>query len=313
MSNHFQSSLRTGVIGLGRMGLPMAANLQKAGFPVCGYDVRPEAREAAAALGVAIADSAGSVADQADVVVLSMPTEPVLLAVMTGQGGLAGPGIAGKIMVDTTTTTIKVAEEMAAVVANLGGVYLDAPVTGGVAGAEAGSLTFMVGGDDEGFGRAQPVLAALGSKLVKVGPSGHGQAAKMVNQMLMAAIYVSMGEAFSFASQLGVDVAKVYQAVEEGGAQSRLLRSNKEAILGRLLRENGNLAQHGKDIDYVMNEANLRHLHLPLTSAVHEFYNLSRSLGFGAKASGDMWAVWEKMLGVAFTSSAGSDATSISA
>lgn len=298
MCNLPPASLRTVVVGLGRMGFPMAANLQKAGFTVGGYDVRTEARAAAAAQGIAIADSAAEAVHGADVAVLSLPTETVLRSLMTGPGGLATPALAGRIVVDTTTTTIEVAEEMASAVADCGGLYLDAPVTGGVAGAEAGTLTFMVGGDDEAFHRARPVLAALGTRLVKVGPTGHGQAAKMVNQLLMGAIYVSMGEAFSFARRMGVDLTKVYEAVEQGGAQSRLLSLNKEAILAGRLRENGNLAQHGKDIGYVVEEAHRRQIPLPLTAgAVHEFFKLARALGCGNYAAGDMWAVWERVLG----------------
>jgi len=295
------AGLKVGVVGLGQMGRPMAANLLRKGFSPFGYDVHAPALESAVRAGLRAADSPLEVLRQADVVILSLPTEAVLEQVMLGPQGLAGASVRGKILVDTTTTTVSLAQDLAKAVASHGGTFLDAPVTGGSAGAEAGTLTFMVGGEGADFERVRPVLNALGATLVHAGGSGQGQAAKMVNQMLMAAIYVSVAESFAFAVQLGADISKVYAAVENGGGQSRLLGSIKEYMLSGRTRENGNIDQHGKDIDYVMAEANRRHLTLPLTSQVHEFYNLSRTLGYGRVWSGDMWAVWEKILGIKFT------------
>ena len=289
------------MIGLGQMGRPMAANLVKRGFRTLGVDVSAAAVAAAQSGGV---EAVGSVADllaAADIVVLSLPTQEVLRHVVLGPDGVLASARAGTIVVDTTTATPALAQELAKALAQRGVEFVDAPVTGGVAGAEQGTLSVMMGGSVNAVEAARPVIAAIGTNLVHIGPSGHGQVAKMVNQMLMAAIYTSVAESFAFAVQCDADVARIFQAVENGGARSKLLSDIKPYLLGGTPRTNGNLAQHGKDIDYVVDEANRRNIFLPITSAVHEFYQLSRTLGFGGNSSHDMWAVWEKLLAIDYT------------
>lgn len=287
-----------GVIGLGQMGKPMAANLVKRGFRTLGCDVSAASLAAAAELGVIPAASAREVFAAADVTVLSLPTQEILEQVVLGAGGLIEVAQAPKIIVDTTTTTVALAQRLHAALAVKGVAFLDSPVTGGVAGAEQAALSIMIGGEAEAVARARPVFDALGNNIVHIGPSGHGQVAKMVNQMLMAAIYTSVAEGFAFAAQFGADVEKVFQAVEQGGAKSKQLSTIGPSLIAGTVRTNGNLAQHGKDIGYVIAEANHRKFFLPITSAVHEFYQLSRTLGFGRNSSHDMWAVWEKLLGI---------------
>lgn len=288
-------------IGLGQMGRPMASNLLKHGYPVFGYDAQPLALAQLRGGSVRICPSAAEACAAAEVVVLSLPTESVLEQVLLGPERIPGDALRGKVVVDTTTTTVRMAEMVAAALAHHDCSFLDAPLTGGVSGAESGTLTIMVGGSADTFNRCLPLFRALGSKIVHVGPNGHGQAAKMVNQMLMGAIYTSIAEAFAFATQMEVDVSKVYDAVEEGGAQSKMLSMVKASLLAGTIRKNGNVDQHGKDIDYVMSEANRRRIPLPITSSVHDFYKLARTLGFGEIWSGEMWAVWEKLLGIDHT------------
>jgi 2-hydroxy-3-oxopropionate reductase len=284
-----------GVIGLGRMGRPMAANLVRRGFETLGFDVQPAATEAARAAGVQIALTPAGVMQRVEVVILSLPDERVLDRLVTGPGGLVHESMQGTIIVDTTTTTVAMAERLAGAVSAAGGCYLDAPVTGGVGGAEKGTLCMMIGGDAAACARARPFLQALASTVVHVGPAGHGQVAKMVNQMLMAALFTSVAEAFAFAARFGTDLSKVYEAVEHGGAESRLLSAIKPSLLNGTVSTNGNLNQHGKDIDYVMTEAIRRQFPLPITSAAHGFFQLARSLGFGDIRCHEMWAVWKHL------------------
>jgi 3-hydroxyisobutyrate dehydrogenase-like beta-hydroxyacid dehydrogenase len=290
-----------GVIGLGQMGLPMAANLVRRGFATTGFDIAPAATAAARSVGVRIAESPAAVLDGSQVVLLSLPDEKALEALLLGADGLVHRQVGDKIIVDTTTTTVAMAERLARVFAASDGFYLDAPVTGGVGGAEKGALSMMVGGEASALERARPMLEALATTIVHVGPSGHGQVAKMVNQMLMGAIYTSVAEAFAFAAQFGADVAKVYEAVEHGGAQSRLLSAIKPGLLAGTVTTRGNLHQHGKDLDYVMREAIQRQMYLPLLGSVHGFFQLSRSLGFGEVRCHEMWAVWGRLLGLKIT------------
>lgn len=299
-----------GVVGLGQMGRRMAATLVRRGFKTVGFDVDPAAVENARTDGVMHAPSPGDVLHRSQVVLLSLPDEHVAESLFMDPAGLIHGTLEGKVIVDTTTTTMTMAERLAAAVSSKGGFYLDAPVTGGVSGAEKGSLTIMVGGDVVAVAGARPVLEAIGERLVHVGPSGHGQVAKMVNQMLMAAIYTSVAEAIAFATQLGADPSRIYEAVEHGGAESRLLTAIKKSLLNGTVSTNGNLHQHGKDIDYVMEESIRRQLHLPITGAVHSFFQLSRSLGFRRARCHEMWAVWEKLLSIRSKKSDGSSSRS---
>ncbi|HSV72451.1 MAG TPA: NAD(P)-dependent oxidoreductase [Chthonomonadales bacterium] len=288
------------VIGLGAMGGPMAANLARKGFRAVGYDPRSEAMERAVAADVEVAPSAADAFAMTDTALLSLPTQETMEEVVLGAGGLL-PHVAGRCIVDATTTTMEAAQRVARAVEAAGGAFLDAPVSGGSAGARDGTLCVMVGGDPEQFRAQRDVLEAIGATVVHVGPCGHGQVAKMVNQMLMAAIYVSVAEGFAFAAKLGADVRSVYAAIEKGGCRSMLLDAIKPNLLSGALSTGGNLAMHGKDIDYVMAEVTRRKLHMPLIAEVHAFYSLARSLGFGDVWSGEMWAVWERLLGIDLT------------
>ncbi len=294
-------------IGLGKMGQPMATNLVRRDFVTFGFDPNNDP-SATIGGGFHCSASAADACTRADVVILSLPTERILEQVLLGPNGIPSSSLHGKVVIDTTTTTVSMAQRIAATLAAQHCAFLDSPVTGGVSGAENGTLSIMIGGETAAFERCRNVYSALGTNIVHVGPSGHGQAAKMVNQMLMAAIYSSVAEGFAFAAQLGVDVAKIYEAVENGGAQSKMLTAIKPNLLAGVTHQVGNVTQHGKDLDYVMDEANRRALYLPITSAVHGFYNLARSLGFGEIWSGEMWAVWEKLLNIDLTATIQSNA-----
>jgi 2-hydroxy-3-oxopropionate reductase len=287
----------TGIIGLGNMGLPMARNLLKTGYSVHVYDINSDRMDILSAEGAAALDSPQQVAQKSEVIVLSLPNIPILEAVIAGPGGLLELDLHGKTIIDTTTATMEVAKELAAKVARQGGIFLDSPVTGGAVGAANGTLNIMVGGDQSAFDQHIDVFEALGSNVVYIGESGHGQVSKLVNQLMMGAIYCSVSESFAFASHLGVDVARVYQAVEFGGAKSGLLSGMKHRILSGQYGGKNYLAQHGKDIDYAMDEANRHHSFMPIASAVHEVWNLARNKGYGSLDSHSIFAVWEDILG----------------
>ncbi len=288
---------RVGMIGLGNMGRPMALNLLRKGFEVQVYDISSASVEMLASEGAIRAASPRAAALACEALVLSLPNENVLENVMLGEDGIASAELPGTVVIDTTTSTYSAAVKLAEAVRQVGGEFLDSPVTGGVGGAEQGTLSMMIGGDESAFMKHRDVFEALGSNIVYVGASGHGQVSKMVNQLLMGAIYCSVAEGFGFAAQLGVDVEKVYQAVEQGGARSAVLSGMKKLILSGEYGGGSYLAQHGKDIDYVMKEANQWHSYMPITSAVHEVWNLARLKGYGKLNSQSMFAVWEDLLG----------------
>jgi len=291
-----------GVIGLGAMGQGLAANLAKS-FRVVGYDTVQESCRAAAANGVECLAGANEVFSASDVVVLSLPTEEIVASVV--DAALEAGCLEGRVIFDTSTTTPALAEQVAKRCSAVDCSFLDAPVTGGAVGAEKGELSIMVGGDKAAFEAHSDVLEALGNKITRIGPSGHGQVSKMVNQMLMAAIYTSVSEAFGSAVQHGADIAKIFEAVEQGGGRSMLLSRMKGTMLSGSLSSVNGIRQHGKDIRYAVKSAEQNGIELPITKSVDAFFRRSSDAGFDAIWAGEMWAVWEKLFGVSFRETVG--------
>jgi 3-hydroxyisobutyrate dehydrogenase len=202
--------MRIGFVGLGNMGGPMAANLLKAGHQVAGFDLARGAVEAfAKAGGSAAAGAAQAVAD-AEVVVTMLPAGAQVRQVYTGAAGIFGAARNGALLVDSSTIDVETARTVAKAAAERGFDMLDAPVSGGVGGAVAGTLTFMVGGSTAGFQRAQPVLQAMGKTIVHAGPPGNGQAAKICNNMMLGISMIAVCEGFALAEKLGLDWQKLF-------------------------------------------------------------------------------------------------------
>jgi 3-hydroxyisobutyrate dehydrogenase len=201
---------RIAFIGLGNMGLPMAVNLAKAGFGVKGFDTTPWAAERAAAAGIALAASCADAATDADAVVTMLPNGAILAAVYDEVIAAARPGA---VLIDCSTVDVENARAAHEAAANAGLKSLDAPVSGGVAGASAGTLTFMVGGSEVAFEAARPLLSAMGRTLVHCGDWGAGQAAKICNNMVLAVSMIGVCEAFSLADKLGLDRKAMFDVV----------------------------------------------------------------------------------------------------
>jgi 3-hydroxyisobutyrate dehydrogenase len=212
-------------IGLGKMGLPMARNLLKAGHQVLGYDIVPAAREAFAASGGEAAASAQEAARGAEGVISMLPSGREVRELYLGPQGLLAALPAGTLVIDASTIDVATAREVAEAARARGIEMLDAPVSGGVAGAEAGTLTFMVGGSAEGFARAQPLLAAMGRTIVHTGPSGTGQAAKICNNMILGISMLAVSEAFVLADRLGLAREKLFEVSAHSSGQCWALTS----------------------------------------------------------------------------------------
>lgn len=193
-----------GFIGLGNMGGPMAANLVKAGHRVAGFDVVPAALEAAVAQGVTAIGSAREAA-AAPVVITMLPAGRQVREVYTGENGIIEAAPEAALLIDCSTIDVATAREVHGAAAAAGRAMLDAPVSGGVAGAAAGTLTFMAGGAAEAVARAKPVLEAMGRTIVHAGGPGNGQAAKVCNNMILGISMIAVAEAFSLGEKLGLD------------------------------------------------------------------------------------------------------------
>lgn len=201
---------KIGFIGLGNMGLPMAINLVKAGHEVHAFDLVPEAVEAAKVAGMTTYDKAADAVSDADIIVTMLPNGKIVLSVFDE---IIPAAKAGAVIIDSSTIDVssaKKAHEMAEA-AGLG--CLDAPVSGGVGGAENGTLTFMVGGSDESFAKAEEVLNVMGGKSVHCGPGGAGQSAKICNNMLLGISMIGACEAFSLAEKLGLDQKSLFDVI----------------------------------------------------------------------------------------------------
>jgi 3-hydroxyisobutyrate dehydrogenase len=211
--------MRIGFIGLGNMGGPMAANLIKAGHEVTGFDVVKPALESLAKGGGRAAATAAAAASEVEIVVTMLPAGPQVREVYTGGGGLLAAARPGALLIDSSTIDVETARAVAAAAGERGFDMLDAPVSGGVGGAAAGTLTFMVGGSEKGFARAQPVLGAMGKTIVHAGPSGTGQAAKICNNMILGISMIAVCEGFVLAEKLGLDWQKLFDISSKSSGQ----------------------------------------------------------------------------------------------
>ncbi|MGK5728030.1 3-hydroxyisobutyrate dehydrogenase [Streptomyces sp. URMC 124] len=214
-----------GFVGLGHMGGPMAANLVKAGHRVIGYDVVPGMRAAAAEAGVETVGSAAETAAGADVVITMLPVGRHVLALYGGEGLLAAAR-PGTLFVDCSTIDVADARTAHEAVLAAGHRPLDAPVSGGVVGAEAGTLTFMAGGEAADFARAEPLLLAMGKKAVHCGAAGAGQAAKVCNNMILGISMIAVSEAFVLGESLGLSHQALFDVASTASGQCWALTVN---------------------------------------------------------------------------------------
>ncbi len=269
--------MKVAFIGLGVMGSPMAAHLAAAGHQVVVFN-RSQAKADAwvAAHGGRAAASIADAVRGAELVGLCVGNDDdVRAVVMAALSGLA----AGTLIVDHTTTSAKLARELAEAARPSGVDFLDAPVSGGEAGAKAGQLAIMVGGDAGAVQRASPVIGAYARSIRHMGPAGCGQLTKMVNQICIAGVVQGLAEALSFAARAGLDPAQVYEAISKGAAQSWQM-DNRWATMARGEFEFGFAVDWmRKDLGLVLDEARTNGARLEVTALVDQFYAEVQSMG----------------------------------
>ena len=208
-----------GFIGLGKMGGPMAANLLKAGHRLKVQDISADAVGRAVTLGAEGASDIRAAVSGTEAVITMLPSGNEVRAVYLGPGGLLAAAAPGTLFIDCSTIDVKTARDVAAEAEAAGLAMVDAPVSGGVGGAEAGTLTFMVGGGEEAFARSQPILAAMGKVVVHAGGAGNGQAAKICNNMILGVSMIAVCEAFVLADKLGLDKQKLFEISSKASGQ----------------------------------------------------------------------------------------------
>lgn len=210
---------RIGFIGLGNMGLPMAQNLIKAGHTVEGVDVNPAAIERLKAAGGVSVETAKVAAARADVVITMLPAGSHVREVYLGAGGIIEDANPGTLLIDCSTIDVETARAVAAEAEKRDLMMLDAPVSGGVGGAQGATLTFMVGGSERAFVRAESILQKMGKTIVHAGGPGNGQAAKICNNMILGISMIAVSEAFVLAERLGLDHQKLFDISSKSSGQ----------------------------------------------------------------------------------------------
>lgn len=269
--------MKIGFAGLGVMGAPMARHLVKAGHDVAGFNRSPDkARAWAEASGGRFAPTIEAAGEGAELFILCVGDDDDVRAVVTAVLPHLAPGA---VLVDHTTTSAKVAREMAALAAEGGRAFIDAPVSGGQAGAENGQLSVMAGGDAVALERARPALEAYSKAVKHMGPAGAGQLTKMVNQIAIAGVVQGLAEAVHFAHAAGLDTDAVYEAVSKGAAQSWQMDNRwKTAAKGEF--EFGFAVDWmRKDLGLVLDEARSNGARLALTALVDQFYAEVQAMG----------------------------------
>ena len=215
-----------GVIGLGNMGNGMCQTLLRNGFKVYGTDLGLAQQASARALGVAVVQSLAALCEQVDVILLSLPAAKQVQEVLLGEQGVLNCAQAQTLVIDTSTSEPDVTRSLAKSLAERGLALLDAPVSGGPAGAAGGTMVMLVGGVEADLVRAQPFLDALSSKVVHLGPSGNGHAAKLINNLLCAAHLVSTAEAVALGRKAGLDPAALLDGLNAGSGRSAISEVN---------------------------------------------------------------------------------------
>jgi 3-hydroxyisobutyrate dehydrogenase len=210
---------KIGFVGLGHMGFPMAVNLVNAGHQVTGYDLQQTALQQFSQSGGLVAASAQAVAQEQDVIITMLQTGQQVLGVCHGNNGLFSAAKSGALFIDCSTIDVNSSRELHQLAQKHQLQTIDAPVSGGVAGAAAATLTFMVGGAEEAFHTAQPILSAMGQKIIHTGAAGSGQAAKICNNMILGISMISISEAFILAEKLQLSPQKLFEVVTNASGQ----------------------------------------------------------------------------------------------
>jgi 2-hydroxy-3-oxopropionate reductase len=276
----------------------MARNLIKAGYPVTGFDTDQGRLDRFVAAGGKPAASAAEVGRASAIVCLSLPTGDVVRQVVTSEGGLVTVMKPGTAILDLSTTEAKVAQDAAKACAAGGIAFLDAPVSGGEQGAIDATLSIMVGGEAAAFARCRPILSSMGKSVVHMGGSGMGQAAKLVNNLIVAAGFAAVCEGWALAVKAGLDPATLHEAIRGGWAGSRVMEETIPRLLQRNFVPGGTVDIMTKDVGYALNMARTLDLPVPVTALVHELFRMAKAQGKGPKAQPVLITLWEEWTGI---------------
>lgn len=289
---------KIGFIGLGTMGKPMALNLIKAGYKLIVNDINPSLLKEVVDAGAESAASAKEIAESSEIVITMLPDSPDVESVVFGANGLMEGIRSGSLFIDMSTIAPATSQKVYKAMQEKEVEALDAPVSGGEVGAQQASLSIMVGGSEEAFGRALPIFQVVGKNIVHIGPEGAGQVTKACNQIVVGQTIQAVAEALTFAKKSGVDVAKVREALLGGFAQSRILDLHGNRILERNFEPGFRVELHRKDLNIALQTARELGLSLPVTAIVAENMNALIAMGDGQKDHSALALLSEKLANI---------------
>ena len=271
-----------GFIGLGIMGSPMSAHLVAAGHQVTGYDISADSVAKLVAAGGTAAATAADAVRGADVVITMLPNHPQVEEVVLGAGGVLELAEPGTLLIDMSTIRPETSVAVAKAAAERGIRVLDAPVSGGEAGAKQATLSIMVGGEEADFAAAKPVLDAVGKTIVHVGPHGAGQVVKAANQLMVGGIYALVAEAIVLLEASGVDAKAGLDVLAGGLAANRILDLKRESMIAREFQPGFRIDLHHKDMGIALAAARQVDVALPVTGLIAQLIAAARSQGYGS-------------------------------
>lgn len=269
-----------GFIGLGIMGKPMAHNLIEAGHELVVTSLDPEPVEELAGEGAEAADTPREVAERSDIVITMLPDSPQVLEVVAGENGLFEGASEGDLVIDMSTISPQVTRQLAESASERGVKMLDAPVSGGQPGAVDGTLSIMVGGSEEDFGRAEPLFKAMGTAVL-VGEAGAGQVTKACNQIVVALNIQAAAEALVLGSRAGVDPAMILTALSGGLAGSKVMEAKRDKFLQHDFEPGFRVELHHKDLGIALATAREHGVSLPVTALLDQMLQALEANGQG--------------------------------
>jgi 2-hydroxy-3-oxopropionate reductase len=287
-----------GFIGLGIMGRPMALNLLKAGYRLVVHSRSQPPVDELLAAGAAAATSPREVAQRSDVVITMLPDSPDVEQVALGPAGLIEGGRTGLIYVDMSTIAPAVAVRVAEALAGRGVCCLDAPVSGGDVGAQQGTLSIMVGGDEATFAQVEPIFEVLGKSAVLCGANGAGQTVKACNQVLVAVTIAGLSEALTLGAKAGVDPAKIVQVLGGGLARCGVLENRGQRMVRGDFEPGFRIRLHYKDLNIIRQTGKDYGVPLPVTAIVHELFTTALSQDRGELDHSGLLTVIEELAGI---------------
>jgi len=286
---------RIGFIGLGLMGAGMSRNLLKAGYPVTVWNRTVSKMEPLVEAGAKAAGSPREVAENSDVVISIVTDSPDVEQVLLGSEGVTHGAREGMVCIDMSTISPITTREISSKLAEKGVKMLDAPVSGGVIGANNGTLSIMVGGDEGVFDECLPIFEAMGKTITWVGGIGDGQVTKAVNQILVGTTMLGVAEALVFAKKSGVDIERCHAAVSGGAAGSWQLTNNGGRVLKGDMEPGFKIKHYLKDLRIIMETAESIEMPLPATSLVQQMYRGMQAEGLLEKGTQAVSMMVEKL------------------